>query len=186
MLPRWFTPITVAIIAGMSLWLLSSQAPQQPQLFTLEKSVPDAFMEKFITHDFDESGNPRHEIKADHMAHYPVGDISEFTLPELILYQPGDIRWVVSAEKATATKDIQQIILTGKVSIERLDKITGNSDLSIRTRDLLIRPNDNYIETEYEIDISSGKSRVQSVGIRANLNEGRVELLSRVRGVYEL
>ena len=135
MLPKWFTPIIVAVIAGMSLWLLSSQAPQQPHLFTLEKSVPDAFMEKFITHNLDENGQPRHEIKAAFMAHYPADDYSEYTQPELILYQPGDQRWVVSAEKGTTTKDIHQIILTGEVSIERFDTINGKSDLSIKTQD---------------------------------------------------
>lgn len=186
MLPRWFTPITVAVIAGLSLWLLSNQAPKKARLTAINKSIPDAFMENFTTLDLDKDGNPRHELKATYMAHYPVDDYSEFTLPELTLYQSGIQRWTLTAEAGKTTKDINDIILHGEVNIHRFDKITGNTDLTIKTHDLLIRPDDTYIETEREISITKGKSRIQSTGIRANLDEGKVELLSQVRGVYEL
>lgn len=186
MFPKWLTPILVAVVAGFSLWLLSSQAPKQPRLITLNKSAPDSFMVNFTTQNLDENGNPRHELKANYMAHYPVSDYSEFTLPELILYQSGKQRWTVSADKGKTTKDIKEILLEGKVNINRLNESTGESDLTIKTHNLLIRPDETYVETNKEIIITSGKSSVQSRGARANLDDGKVELLSQVRGVYAL
>jgi len=186
MLPKWFTPVIVAVVAGSSLWLLSNQAPREARSISSGRSVPDAFMDNFTTLNLDKNGTPKHKLKASHMVHYPDGDYSEFTLPELILYRPEKQQWTVSAETGKTTKDIKDILLRGEVNIQRINKATGISDITIKTQDVLIRPDDTYIETDHEIDIRKGKSRIQSTGIRANLDKGQVELLSRVKGVYEL
>jgi len=186
MLPKWFVPLTVTVIAGFSIWMLSSEAPKQPRLINMDKSVPDAFMENFTAHNFDNKGIPRHEISAEYMAHYPVDDYSEFTSPELILFKSGKQRWSVSAEKGTTTKDIKEIILHGEVNINRLNKLTGKPDLVINTAEILIRPDENYLETDKKISMTTAKHKLESIGIRANLDEGKVELLSRVRGIYAL
>lgn len=186
MLPKWFTPLTVTVIAGLSIWLLSSEAPKQPRLIAQDKSVPDAFMEDFTAHNFDTKGKPRHELHADFMKHYPIDDHSIFTSPKLILYRSGSKRWSISAEKGTTTEDVKEIVLHGEVVIYRLDKITGKPDLTIKTAEVLIRPDESYLETEKAISMTTGKHSLQSVGIRANLDDGKVELLSRVRGVYAI
>lgn len=186
MLPKWFTPLTVAAVAGLSIWLLTSESPKQPQLISTDQSVPDTFMEQFTVHNFDKNGKPRHELNAHYMAHYPADDVSEFTLPEILLYQSGSKRWRLSAQKGTATKDVKEIHLHGEVNIFRLSGTTGETELSIKTSEILIRPEDSYVETEEKIAIKTGKHNLHSVGIRANLNEGIVHLLSRVRGVYAL
>ncbi|MEJ2143423.1 MAG: LPS export ABC transporter periplasmic protein LptC [Gammaproteobacteria bacterium] len=186
MLPKWFTPLTVAIVAGLSIWLLSREAPKQQQLITINKSIPDTFMENLSTYNLDKKGILRHELKADYMAHYPFDDHSDFKSPELILYHSGKKHWSISADKGTTKKDIDEIILQGKVNIYRLDKTTGKPDLTINTAEVLIRPDEAYLETDKTISITSGKQRIQSVGIRANLDAGTVELLSHVRGVYAL
>lgn len=186
MLPKWFTPLTVTVVAGLSIWLLSSEAPKQPHLITMDKSAPDVFMENFTTHNLDSKGNPLHELSADYMAHYPIDDHSEFKSPELILYQSGKQRWSVSAEKGTTTKDITEIILHGEVNIIRLNKVTGETDLTINGAEILIRPDESYLESDKKISITTGNHSLRSVGIRVNLDEGKVELLSRVRGVYAI
>ncbi|WP_455199069.1 LPS export ABC transporter periplasmic protein LptC [Kaarinaea lacus] len=186
MLPKWFTPLTIAVVTGLSIWLLSKETPKQAQLPTSHQSVPDAFMENFTAYNLDNKGKTLHELSAEYMVHFPENDISEFTSPELILYRTGKKRWSVSARKGTTTEDISEIILQGEVNIHRLSSTTGEKELVINTSEILIRPGDNYLETEKEISLVSGKNNLQSVGIRADLDSGKVELLSHVRGVYAL
>lgn len=186
MLPKWFTPLTITIVAGLSIWLLSREAPKQAQLISINNSIPDTFMENLSTYNLDKKGMLRHELKATQMTHYPLDDHSDFKSPELILYHSGKKLWSISAEKGTTKKDIEEIILQGEVNIYRLDKSTGEPNLTINTAEILIRPDEAYLETDKTISITSGKQRIQSVGIRANLDEGTVELLSHVRGVYAL
>ena len=186
MVPKWFTPIVVAAVAGISVWLLSEQAPKKPRLIAKNNTVPDAYMEAFSTYIMGENGKPRHELHASYMAHFSFDDHSEFTSPEFIFYRPDESQWVMSAERGVANDGSKQIILRGMVTMFRRQLTPGDSDLKIDTSELLIRPDDSYAETDKLITITSGNHRLQSNGIRAYFNDGRVELMSRVRGVYVL
>ena len=184
MVPKWFTPIVVAAVAGVSVWLLSEQSPKKPRLITIDDTVPDAYMEDFTTTIMGENGKPRYEIHASYMAHFSVDDHSEFTSPQFIFYRPDESQWVMSADRGTAEDDGKQIVLQGKVTMFRRQLATGDSELKIDTSELLIRPDDSYVETDQLITITSGEHKLQSNGIRAYFNDGRIELLSRVRGIY--
>ena len=186
MVPKWVTPIVVAVVAGISVWLLSEQAPKKPRLTALDNTAPDAYMENFTTYIMSEQGEPRHELHASYMAHFSIDNHSEFTAPQLIFYRPDESRWVMSAESGTAEDGAKQIILRGKVTITRRQVVASDSALKINTSELLIRPDDAYAETDKLITITKGEHSLQSNGIRAYFNDERVELLSRVRGVYAL
>ncbi len=186
MVPKWFTPIIVAVVAGVSVWLLSEQAPKKPRLIAIDNTVPDAYMEDFTTYIMGENGKPRYELHASYMAHFSFDDHSEFTSPQFIFYRPDESQWVLSAERGTANDSAEQIKLQGKVTMVRRQFNRGDSGLKINTSELLIRPDDAYAETDQLIIITSGEHKIQSNGIRAYFNDGRVELLSRVRGEYVL
>lgn len=186
MLPKWFAPVTIAVVAGLSIWLLSVQAPKKPRLIIINKSVPDTFMENFTTYIMDEQGKPKHEIHASHMAHYPYDDHSEFTSPRYTFYQPNDHQWDITAKKGLTKNGAAEIVLLGDVIIRRRQTSTGGSNIQITTSKFLIRPDDSYGETDQKITVTDGEHRLQSKGIKAYFDEGRVELLSQVRGVYVL
>ena len=186
MVPKWFTPIVVAVVAGVSVWLLSEQAPKKPRLIAKDNAVPDMYMEEFKTYIMGEDGRPRYELHASYMAHFSYDNHNEFTSPKFIYYRPDESQWVMSAERGTTIDGSKQIMLQGNVIIFRRQLSAGDSALKINTSELLVRPDDSYAETDQLITISSGEHRLQSTGIRAYFNEGRVELLSRVRGKYVL
>jgi len=186
MVPKWFTPIVVAAVAGISVWMLSEQAPKKPRLVATNNTAPDAYMEDFTTYIMGKHGKPRHEISASYMAHFSFDDHSEFVSPELIFYRPDESKWTMSAERGTTRNGSKEIILQGKVTVIRNQQIVGASELKIDTGELLIRPDESYVETDQLITITSGEHKLQSNGFKAYLNDGRVELLSRVRGEYAL
>ena len=186
MLPKWFTPIVVATIASLSVWLLSYQEPKLPETTTREVSVPDTFMENFTTRIMNTKGVPTHQLRAAYMAHYPYDDHSDFTSPQFTIYRPSGEQWIVSAEKGTSEKGTEKILLHGEVIMTRQLTPTAEVDLEIRTRDLIIQPDNAFAETNQPITITRGESVLQSDGVRAFFDEGRVELLSRVRGRYVL
>ena len=186
MAQKWFTPIAVAAVAGISVWLLSEQAPEKPRFIAENSAIPDAYMEDFKTYIMGENGKPRHELHASYMAHFSYDNHSEFTSPKIIFYRPDESQWVMSAERGTTKDGSKQIILQGKVSMFRRQLVSGDSVLKINTNEMLIRPDDSYAETDQLITITSGEHSLQSIGARAYFNDGRVELLSKVRGEYVL
>jgi lipopolysaccharide export system protein LptC len=90
------------------------------------------------------------------------------------------------AERGTAIESNKKIILQGNVTRCRRQLAAGDSTLKITTSELLVRPDDSYAETDQLITISSGEHSLQSTGMKAYFNDGRVEFLSRVRGKYVL
>jgi lipopolysaccharide export system protein LptC len=186
MVPKWITPIVVAVVAGISVWLLSEQAPKKPRLITADNTVPDAYMEDFTTYIMGENGKLRHELSASYMANFSSDDRSEFISPEFIFYRSDESQWVMSAESGTSKDGSKEITLQGKVTILRKQLNAGDVKLKIVTSELLIRPDDSYAETDQLITITSGKHKLESKGFRAYFDDERVELLSRVRGEYAL
>lgn len=186
MLPKWFTPIIIAAVAGLSVWLLSEQAPEKPRQIVTNKKIPDSFMENVTTYLMDKNGNPKYEIEAVHVAHYPYDDHTEFTSPQVIFNSSDGRQWRLTAEHGASMHGTDQILLHGEVVINRKQANSKNSDLEIRTSEVLIKPTSSYAETDQLITLTSGKSRMQSNGIRAYFDKEKIELLSRVRGVYVL
>ena len=184
--PKWITPSVVAIVAGISVWLLSEQAPEKPQPTASNNTIPDSYMENFTTYVMDKDGNLRHEMRASYMEHFSSSDHSNFVAPEFIFHRSDNSKWTMSADKGTAKNGTEEITFLGKVIItrEQLDK--DDTTLTIHTDELLVRPDDSYVETDKLITITSGKHSIKSTGIRAYIKKGRLELLSRVRGVYAL
>ncbi|MEE8379826.1 MAG: LPS export ABC transporter periplasmic protein LptC [Gammaproteobacteria bacterium] len=186
MVPKWLTPTVVAVVAGISVWLLSEQAPKNSQLTSKDNAVPDTYMEEFKTTIMGQGGKPRYELHASYMAHFPYDNYSEFTSPQFIYYRPDESQWVMSAERGTAIDSNKQIILQGNVTMFHRQLAMGDSALKITTSELLVRPDDSYAETDQLITIISGEHSLQSTGMKAYFNDGRVEFLSRVRGKYVL
>lgn len=186
MLQKCVLPAIAALIAGLSVWFLSRQAPQTPPPVTVTRSAPDSFMENFTTWVLDAQGRLRYELHAAHVAHYAHDDRSEFSTPRLEVHRPDGQRWSLAAESGTAQHGSRQILLHDEVLIQRRPQPAHGVDLEIRTRDVLVRPDDGYAETDRHLIAIHRTNTLESDGMRAYFREDRVQLLSQVRGVYEV
>jgi LPS export ABC transporter protein LptC len=54
--------------------------------------------------------------------------------------------------------------------------------INVVTSDLLVKPREDTAETSAKAVITSGKYRIEGVGMLANFRENRMDLRSRVRG----
>jgi lipopolysaccharide export system protein LptC len=119
------------------------------------------------------------------MAHFPDTDTNELEKPYLIVFQDsGGDPLHVESERGWVSGDEEVMLLLGQVHMWR-DTPQGVRKLSIRTRDLRVLPDSNYAETDMPVVIRTPTTESRGVGMRAYLGERRVELLSRVRTVYE-
>lgn len=184
MLPKWFTPLLVALIAGLSIWLLPEQQEQQPLPINRGGVAVDTFMENFTTQVLDSRGRPQYILRARHMEHYPHDGHSELEQPLLTLYQD-DEQWTVSAARGVLEKNNEKIMLHGEVMIDKHLRDDPAPVLQIQTRELLVLPPQSYAETDQQTRIIQGNSTIDSRGVRAFFEEKRIQLLSQVRGVYE-
>ena len=62
---------------------------------------------------------------------------------------------------------------------------TGKREIHIETHDLRVLPREEYAETELPVSISTPESLTHATGMRAYLDESRVQLLSKVKTTIE-
>lgn len=182
---KLLTPLLLTLIAGLSVWLFQGQPDKGPAITVQTQFSPDSFMDNFTTRKLDAQGHLQYQLQATHMAHYAYDDHSELTQPQFIAYRPDGEYWTMLAETGRTQQDgDQQIMLNGKVTLQRRPSNTAPVNLEIRTRDVTIRPADDYAETAQHTEIVLDKGTLESTGLQVHFREGQVLLLSQVRGIY--
>ncbi|NOX76333.1 MAG: LPS export ABC transporter periplasmic protein LptC [Gammaproteobacteria bacterium] len=176
-------PALLVVVAGLSIWLLGKQDIAVP---VARSGVPgpDSYMENATTQVFDPQGTLRYRLQAERVAYFREDRRSEFTAPRFIRYRADGQRWTLEAERGVSQGGADRILLQGAVVMRRVAADNRPANLEIHTRDVLIQPEQDTAETVARVVVNRGDSTLHSVGLKAFFEEGRVQLLSQVRGIY--
>lgn len=181
---RLFAVIALIGLAALSTWLLRTVESEREPTAEARPRSPDYTLENFTASAMDGHGKLHDRLRARIMIHYPDDDSAELTKPHIELYRQDAPPWRIDAEKGWVYSKGELVLLQGDVFIER-DAVSKDGPLHVITRDVRIRPKDKYAETDQPVTILQGTARVDAVGMRAHFQEGRLELLSAVRGKYD-
>ncbi len=146
---------------------------------SVSRSGPDSFVTGMRLEVMDTSGQMRYRVTADTMTHYPDSEELELQRPFIDLQQQNGNSWRISAETGKTNDTGDLIRLLGNVDIRR-SGVSG--PLQVRTRDVLVKPEQGYATTDSATTITAPGHRVDSVGLEADLDSNTLELRSRVRG----
>ena len=177
-------PLALAACVVVTGWMLASLRDEERAAREAAAHTPDFYMENFTTTTMGADGSPTRRISADYMAHFADTESSEFTNPYLVLYPESGEPWQVRSERGWASAHDDVMLLLGEVHIWR-DTAEGERLLDIHTRDLRVLPATDYGETDQPVTIRRGNVRSSGLGMRAYLEDDRLELLSKVRTVYD-
>jgi len=186
MLPRsLLTILLFALAAGSSWWLYQQIKPTEPSQQIQASHDPDYFIEDFVVRSMNAKGQIKHRLKGIRMMHFPDDDSAELESPELELYVDAVPTWKINAERGLIFSGGDQVKLLGEVRMKRHAE-REQDVIYAQTRDVLVKPDEEYAETEQLVTITSGNGglTVRAVGMRAYIDQGRVELLSNVEGVH--
>ncbi|MDP1708943.1 MAG: LPS export ABC transporter periplasmic protein LptC [Gammaproteobacteria bacterium] len=176
--------LILVVLALVSQWLLSlNEAGRQGEEATL-RHEPDYTMENFVITGMNERGQPTHKLQAPLMVHYADDGSAEFTQPAMTLYQKDAAPWEVRSARGWMSKDRKRILLQGEVLIEN-PAAPARDVWRIETHDLTLLPDAEYAETSAPVTITGQTSVTRGVGMQIFIKEGRLKLLSKVRGRYE-
>lgn len=176
--------IIFAIIAFLTMWLvLGSGEKLVPQVPTESSLDPDFYMSGVDSIQYDEAGKPRYQLFANQMSHFPHNDITEITLPHIIIYRENGSPWRLSSLYG-------QILPAGE-AVELWEEVEVNYEppddkfLKLATDSLRIFPRKEYAETYQAVMIESPRGTTSARGLQADLQTNRLRLLAKVRGKYE-
>lgn len=170
------------LLAVFSQWLLSvNTGPSAPK--TTVSHDPDYTMENFIITTMGATGAPEHRLQARYLAHYPDDGSTELTAPQFTLYERDDGPWQVSAGRGWVGGRQKFVVLRDNVLVENPQAGPGKA-VRMTTSELEVLPDDKFAQTGQPVTLQSQNALTHAVGMRAYLDEERLQLLSKVKGTY--
>jgi lipopolysaccharide export system protein LptC len=100
------------------------------------------------------------------------------------LYRGTELPWKVSSERAEVAPQGKEVELIDSVRVERTDA-KGRPTILTTSR-LTVFPDKEYAQTEQAVRIVAANGVTTAQGMKAYLNDGRMLLLSNVRGQHEV
>jgi len=180
----WVPMVVLVVLAVASTLWLAGLGDEDEKSKRFLGHAPDVTMEEFEVTTMGEDGSPLRRLSAAYMAHFNDTGTKELKHPHLVVYQEQAEPWHVASERGWVSADNDVLMLLGKVDIWR-DGPDGKREIHIETHDLRVLPREEYAETELPVSISTPESLTHATGMRAYLDESRVQLLSKVKTTIE-
>lgn len=176
----------LALLAGLSYGLLRLVESSLWKPAPVESREPVLTIERFQAIRMNVAGLREYVLEAPLLVQLAGQEGTRVQKPVMDWYQPdGRTReWRLRAENGWIAADQQQMRLEGEVVMTRTAE-SGKSPVTITTRDVLVRPAERYAETAAPALAVTPGGELRAIGVRAYLDQERLELLSQVRGFYE-
>lgn len=170
----------ILLIGGLFVQLTPRQTPVSHQL----SHHPDVFMESVSALRLDAQGQIEHEFHAPRLQHYPDDNTTDIDTPEITLYTPNQPTWQIHAAHARAFIKDKRILFWDHVRAEQ-QASSKKPATTFFTREITLYPKRRYAETSAPIKAVQPGITIKSVGLRADMQKGTLQLLAQVQGLYE-
>ena len=173
------------VLAAVGYWNIRPESfMQQPRPASAEESPIDFYVINARTVQYQPDGKRNYQLTAEKMEHLKASDISLLTRPDLKSYRGTELPWHVTSERGEVGPAGEEVELIDNVRIARTDA-EGRPTIITTTR-MTVLPEKDYAETRQPVRIVAANGVTTATGMKAYLNEGRMLLLSNVRGQHEL
>lgn len=181
---RWKLALFLVIIAALSYWVLEKLTGDELSKLNKLAHYPDYYLENFTTLTMNQDGKPKNRLIANYMAHYPDDNTSELHKPELEIFRQDKPPIIVNSDKGWVTSNNEVVLLKGNVYLHQNDEF-GELKLELITEDARVLVDQKYAETDKPATLVNKRSVTNSIGMRAYLQEQRMEFLSNVHTTIE-
>jgi lipopolysaccharide export system protein LptC len=179
---RYLGLLALVLVAVASIWLQRSAGPGAQHVTGIEKS-PDYFLEEFVAKTMDAEGRLNQQLEAKSMVHFEGENVADLVAPHFTSYRPDGQVWTIKSETAKAYHDQDLLLLQGAVAIRR-QPLAEDGPVDINTRELKIYQSSELAETSEAVEIRDHRGVTWGEGMKADMKEGHLQLLSKVRGEY--
>lgn len=175
--------IILVVLVAVTTWLLRN-LEQENLVITNSSEIPDYTLKNFKTVRLNEQGQVQEQLTAQKMIHYEDKS-TQLTTLEMIFYRQGQVYWTIQAEQGKISADGHEMWLQGQAILWWEGRLAPGR-VEITSQDIYLRTDQEYAETNALTTIQSDYTQTQALGAKVFLPTKRIELLSQVRGKYEL
>ncbi|MCQ2030251.1 LPS export ABC transporter periplasmic protein LptC [Stutzerimonas zhaodongensis] len=189
MLSRIRVPAVLLLIAllliAVGYWNIRPESfMQEAPVVRGEDSPIDFYVINSRTVQYQTDGKRNYELTAERVEHIKASDVSLLTKPNLRSYRGTELPWHVTSDRGEVGPQGEEVELIDNVRIERTDA-KGRPTVVTSSR-MTVLPEKDYAETRQPVRIVAANGVTTATGMKAYLDEGRMLLLSNVRGQHEL
>lgn len=157
-----------------------------PSTLLVQQSAvkPNAFTTKATLREFSADGSIKLIVETDESFYFRNNERIETVDPLIHYTNEHNELLQLNAEKGVYHIDSSIIELQRSVELSR--KNDEGSVTLITTQDLSIDTKNDFISTDHPVNITQGSNTLSSVGLKASMQDRKIELPKRVRGTYDL
>ncbi|HLD68920.1 MAG TPA: LPS export ABC transporter periplasmic protein LptC [Pseudomonas sp.] len=176
--------LLAALLAAAGYWNIRPESFMDKPAVAGEENAIDFYVLKANTLQYQADGKLHYEMTADKLEHIKASDITLMNRPDLLLYRGTALPWHVRSLRGEVSPQGQQVELIDEVRVERTDA-KGRPTILTTSR-LTVIPEKEYAQTQQAVRIEAANGVTTAQGMKAYLNDGRMLLLSNVRGQHEV
>ncbi len=168
------------VLAVIATWYFAPKP--QPPVATVD--IPtDYFIVQFDRKKMNHEGKVASTFHADRVDHYPQLNRAEMVQPRAITYSEGAPPWFLRADHGVRYEDDNRITLTGDVVANQRYRESDKFTL-IESEMLDLFIDQDYLVTDQPISFTTESAVTQSVGAKAWMDSGRLQLLNSAASHY--
>lgn len=176
--------IIAVLLAAIGYWNVSPESfLDDTPVAQVDESAIDYYAINARSVQFLPDGKMQYEMTADKVEHVKASEVTLLSKPDLQMYRGTEFPWHVQSERAEVNPDGTEVELIDAVRVARTDE--KNRNTLITTTRMTVFPQKQYAQTEQAVRIDGAGGTTTGKGMKAYLKDGRMDLLSNVRGQYE-
>lgn len=171
--------LAAAAVSGWSLW--RNRVVEEEARAASGRS--EYVLRQFELTALDKAGKESFTLRAPLLRETPGANTMELTTPLFLLPDAQGRYWEVRSKTGWVSEDRQEVRLRGDVVASNQDKAAQPAVM--RTEQLNVFPQKHQATSPVRVTVTQPGSTMQGVGMRADLRDKRIQLLSQVRGTYD-
>ncbi|MBA1230035.1 LPS export ABC transporter periplasmic protein LptC [Pseudomonas viridiflava] len=171
------------LLAAVGYWNVSPESFMDQPLSSVDENAIDYYAVNTHTVQYLPDGNVQYEMTADKVEHLKETEVSLLTTPDLQMYRGTAFPWHVQSKQGEVSPSGDQVELIDSVRVARTDEKQRTT--IITSSRMTVFPQKQYAQTDQDVRIDAAGGVTTAKGMKAYLNDSRMDLLSNVRGQYE-
>jgi lipopolysaccharide export system protein LptC len=171
-----------ALLAAAGYWNIRPESFSDQSTGTDIANDIDFYVIQAKSTQFQLDGKLANSMTSDKLEHLKSSDITLLSNPDLLLYRGTELPWHVQSLRAEVAPGGTEVELIDSVRVARTDA-KGRPTILTTSR-LTVFPDKEYAQTEQAVRIEAANGVTTAQGMKAYLNDGRMLLLSNVRGQH--
>lgn len=175
--------VLALLLAAAGYWNINPESFLDKTKATVDDTAIDFYATNAHTVQYLPDGGVQYELTSDKVEHLKATDVSWLTNPDMFMYRGTAFPWHVQSKQAEVSSGGDQVELIDNVRVARTDE--RNRTTIITSSRMTVFPQKQYAQTEQAVRIDGAGGVTTAKGMKAYLNDSKINLLSNVRGQYE-